>query len=236
MSSTTRTRSEDPIAVWLLKSRKAAGLGQKDISALMGVAQSTFSRWENGAKPPPTDRIRQAYEIFTHRAPDTEAPPLFRTSSRRANAPVATNDPSPTANEAYMVPVVGTMLSGGVVRYSAESIGPPEANTEGPAIERVPAPPGMEGLDLCAFRIETDGLMPFGRGWLLFTPSDRPDDIDAAVVDRLAVVHVPMQGPLLGWLRRSGDGGGYLLDRINSPPVPIKSVNWAVPVVDIRPA
>lgn len=44
--------------------RKRAGLGQKEVAAMIGVAQPTVSEWENQKKDPSGERLQKLSEIF----------------------------------------------------------------------------------------------------------------------------------------------------------------------------
>lgn len=44
--------------------RKRAGLGQKEVAAMIGVAQPTVSEWENQKKDPSGERLEKLSEIF----------------------------------------------------------------------------------------------------------------------------------------------------------------------------
>lgn len=44
--------------------RKRAGLGQKEVAAMIGVAQPTVSDWENQKKDPSGERLEKLSEIF----------------------------------------------------------------------------------------------------------------------------------------------------------------------------
>ena len=44
--------------------RKKAGLGQKEVAAMIGVAQPTVSEWENQKKDPSGERLQKLAEVF----------------------------------------------------------------------------------------------------------------------------------------------------------------------------
>lgn len=98
-------------------------------------------------------------------------------------------------------------------------------------IEIVEVPAGRGHLQLEAYRIMTDGLAPFGRGWVLFTPAE-PDDTEACL-DHLCISFTTMHGTLLAWVRKAGVA--FILDRVNAPTLATPDLGWTKRVVDIRP-
>lgn len=67
-------RVGSPVAIH--QNRRRCGLSQWDVGVMLGVSQSTVSRWENGVMEPSTQTLVKLARVFRCQVIDlTESPP-----------------------------------------------------------------------------------------------------------------------------------------------------------------
>ncbi|HEY5597329.1 MAG TPA: LexA family transcriptional regulator [Kiloniellales bacterium] len=209
----SRRRAEEGMAERIRALRKSRGLSQARFAELVGVDQSNVSRWENGAMPEDVHIIRLAELADVH-------PAVFRFGT-----PPEMEAPEETAN---MVPVVGYVGAG-------QTVFAYDDHAKGGGLEEVEGPAGVGTDPVVAVRIRGDSMHPMRDGWLLFYRRDQegvPDDC----LNRLCIVKVADDGPILvKELHRGYHPNRYLLASWNAPPMEDIGLDWAAPVLSIRP-
>ncbi len=195
--------------------RRAQGLSQAAFAERIGVDQSNVSRWENGAIPDDT-HIRHMAALAERR------PAQFRYGD-------AALDPgSPVARPAPKVPVVGYVGAG-------QEVFPHDDHALGGGLEEVEAPEGAGEAPVVAVRVRGDSMHPMRTGWLLFY---RREDhgVSDDCLGRLCIVKVADDGPILvKELRRGYSRNLFILSSWSAPPLEDIRLDWAAPVLSIRP-
>ena len=121
----------------------------------------------------------------------------------------------------------------GYVGAGAE-IFPLDDYARGNGMETVDAPIGF-GADLVAVRVRGNSMFPMLLdGWLIFYRKDI-EGVDDSYVNKLCVVRVAGGPTLVKWLRKGSKKGGYDLESFNAPTRKDETLEWASPVLDIRP-
>lgn len=92
---------------------------------------------------------------------------------------------------------------------------------------------GYEG-DCVAVRVRGNSMHPIEDGWLVFYRRDI-HGIDDRAVGRLSVVKVQDGPTLVKKLRRGTRKGHFTLESWNGPSQEDVRLEWAAPVIDIRP-
>ena len=193
--------------------RKSLGLSQAGLGGLLGVDQSNVSRWENGAVPDDHHIERLAGLAQSH-------PAAFRYG--------APTGPGSGFREPARVAVVGYVGAG-------QEIFPHDDHALGGGLEEVEAPEGVGRQAMVALRIRGESMHPMREGWLLFYRRDQqgvPEDC----LNRLCVVKLAGDGPLLvKELRRGYKPNYFILSSWSAPPIEDVRLDWAAPVLSIRP-
>jgi hypothetical protein len=105
----------------------------------------------------------------------------------------------------------------------------------GGGLEEVEAPEGVGHSPVVAVRVRGESMHPMRDGWLLFYRRDR-QGVPEECLNRLCIVKLADDGPLLvKELRRGYGAGRYLLYSWNAPPLEDARLEWAAPVLSIRP-
>lgn len=100
--------------------------------------------------------------------------------------------------------------------------------------ELVPKPAGFERYDVEAYEIQGDSMYPLKEGWLVFVQKNRT--VDAKMITRrLCVVGLPSGEALLKEVHPGQRKGRFNLHSWNAPPRSDVALDWANPVIDIRP-
>jgi transcriptional regulator with XRE-family HTH domain len=193
--------------------RKSLGLSQARFAKRVGVDQSNVSRWENGALPDDAHIVRLAELAGRH-------PAAFR----YGRIPEAGSEPPPTA----MVPVVGYVSAG-------QEIFALDDHALGAGLEEVEAPEGVGEDPMVAVRVRGESMHPLRAGWLLFYRRDQ-HGVPEACLNRLCIVKLANDGPVLvKELQRGYRAGHFVLSSWNAPPIEDVRLDWAAPVLSIRP-
>ncbi len=205
----------DDLAARIRALRKSLALPQAKFGELLGVDQSNLSRWENGAVPDDTHLIKLAELAGVH-------PAAFRYGGLAEDA-VQSRDAAP-AN----VQVVGYVGAGQeMLSFDDHALGG--------GLEEVNAPEGVGAGAIVAVRIRGDSMHPMRDGWLLFYRRDQSGVSDGCL-NRLCVVKLADDGPVLvKEMRRGYRPNHFVLTSWNAPPLEDVRVEWAAPVLSIRP-
>lgn len=192
--------------------RRSLKLSQAKFGELVGVDQSNVSRWENGATPDDIHIVKMAELAGAH-------PAAFRYGA----LPAAQR---PGANA--KVPVVG-YVGAGQEMFSYDDY------AQGGGLEEVDAPEAVGDRPVVAVRVRGESMHPLREGWLLFYRRDQhgvPEDC----LNRLCVVKLADDGPILvKEVRRGYRPNRFILTSWNAAPLEDVEVDWAAPVLSIRP-
>lgn len=195
--------------------RRALGLSQAGLGARIGVDQSNVSRWENGALPDDAHLVRLAELAGVHPAEFRYGALPGARGLREESGPAR-------------VPVVGDVGAG-------QEVYPYDDPALSGGLEEVEAPEGVGTAPMVAVRIRGDSMHPMRDGWLLFYRRDQqgvPDDC----FNRLCVVKLADDGPtLVKEVRRGYRRDTFVLTSWNAPPLEDVRLEWAAPVLSIRP-
>ncbi len=195
--------------------RKSLGLSQASFASRVGVDQSNVSRWERGAPPDDAHLVRLAELAGRH-------PAAFR-YGQLPEADLAPPSPPP-----HIVAVVGYVGAG-------QEIFALDDHALGAGLEEVEAPEGVGKDPMVAVRVRGESMHPLRNGWLLFYRRDQ-HGVPEACLNRLCIVKLAGDGPILvKELHRGYRKGHFVLSSWNAPPIEDVRVDWAAPVLSIRP-
>ncbi|MEE9210374.1 MAG: helix-turn-helix domain-containing protein [Kiloniellales bacterium] len=193
--------------------RESLGLSQASFAGRVGVDQSNVSRWERGAPPDDAHIVRLAELAGQH-------PAAFRYGRLPE-----TDSGSPPPD---LVSVVGYVGAG-------QEIFALDDHALGAGLEAVEAPEGVGRDTMVAVRVRGDSMHPLRDGWLLFYRRDQ-HGVPEACLNRLCIVKLADDGPILvKELHRGYRDGHFVLSSWNAPPLEDVRVDWAAPVLSIRP-
>ena len=193
--------------------RKSLGLSQASFASRVGVDQSNVSRWESGAPPDDAHIVRLAKLAGQH-------PAAFR----YGRLPETDSEAPPRD----MVSVVGYVGAG-------QEIFALDDHALGASLEEVEAPEGVGRDTMVAVRVRGESMHPLRDGWLLFYRRDQ-HGVPEACLNRLCIVKLAGDGPVLvKELHRGYREGHFVLSSWNAPPIEDVRVDWAAPVLSIRP-
>ncbi len=193
--------------------RKSLGLSQASFASRVGVDQSNVSRWESGAPPDDTHIVRLAALAGQH-------PAAFR----YGRLPETDSEAPPS----HRVSVVGYVGAG-------QEIFALDDHALGAGLEEVEAPEGVGRDTMVAVRVRGESMHPLRDGWLLFYRRDQ-HGVPEACLNRLCIVKLADDGPVLvKELHRGYREGHFVLSSWNAPPIEDVRVDWAAPVLSIRP-
>lgn len=193
--------------------RKSLGLSQASLAKRVGVDQSNVSRWERGAPPDDAHIVRLAELAGQH-------PAAFR-YGRLPETEAETAPPD-------KVSVVGYVGAG-------QEIFALDDHALGASLEEVEAPEGVGRDTMVAVRVRGDSMHPLRDGWLLFYRRDQ-SGVPEACMNRLCIVKLADDGPVMvKELRRGYRAGHFVLSSWNAPPLEDVRLDWAAPVLSIRP-
>lgn len=197
--------------------RRARGLSQAAFAELIGVDQSNVSRWEHGAVPDDAHIVRMADLAEVH-------PAAFR-----YGAPPADGEAPDGEAPARKVSVVGYVGAG-------QEVFPHDDHALGGGLEDVDAPEGVGAQPVVAVRIRGDSMHPMRGGWLLFYRR-QDDGVPDDCLNRLCIVKLADDGPMLvKEVRRGYRANHFVLSSWNAPPIEDVRLDWAAPVLSIRPS
>jgi transcriptional regulator with XRE-family HTH domain len=195
--------------------RNSLGLSQASFANRVGVDQSNVSRWERGAPPDDAHIVRLADLADQH-------PAAFRYGRLPGTDPEALSPPP------HIVSVVGYVGAG-------QEIFALDDHALGTSLEEVEAPEGVGRETMVAVRVRGESMHPLRDGWLLFYRRDQHGVPDACL-NRLCIVKLAGDGPILvKELRRGYRAGHFVLSSWNAPPLEDVRLDWAAPVLSIRP-
>lgn len=206
-------RQRTDLAARIRTLRQSLGLSQARFAARVGVDQSNVSRWENGALPDDAHIVRLADLAGQH-------PAAFR----YGGLPEAGSGVSAPAT----VPVVGYVGAG-------QEIFAVDDHALGAGLEEVEAPEGVGEDPIVAVRVRGESMHPLRDGWLLFYRRNQ-QGVPEACLNRLCIVKLAGDGPILvKELRRGYRADHFVLSSWNAPPLEDVRLDWAAPVLSIRP-
>ena len=212
-SAETELSQATDLAARIRALRKLLDLSQASFARRVGVDQSNVSRWERGAPPDDGHIVRLAALAGQH-------PAAFR-YGRLAETDLEAPPPD-------IVSVVGYVGAG-------QEIFAHDDHALGAGLEEVEAPEGVGRDTMVAVRVRGESMHPLRNGWLLFYRRDQ-HGVPEACMNRLCIVKLADDGPVLvKELRRGYRDGHFVLSSWNAPPIEDVRLDWAAPVLSIRP-
>jgi len=195
------------LAQRLKQAREKAGYptAKAAVDAMNGVKLFTYRQHENGTRGVPRDAAVRYARFF-------RVPVEWLLTGRGGEGPTT-------------VPVVSYVGAGA-------EIYPIDDFPKGRGLEQVEAPPGAP--ECVAAWIKGDSMYPLRAGWLVFWAKHQ-EGVPDACIGMLCVVKVKDGPTLLKELRRGSKRGRYTLESWNAPPREDVAVEWASPIIDIRP-
>lgn len=192
----------------LRKARVAAGFQTPtDAARAIGVPPPTYLGHENGTTPMTRAVVR--YARFFKVTVDYLL-------TGKGSSPFRLNG----------VPVI-MYLGAGAELY------PVDDHAQGRGLEIVEPPPGVRE-DCVAARIRGESMHPLRDGWLVFWIK-KHDGVPESCIGQLCVCQVKDGPTLLKDLHLGSKDGLYTLTSWNAPPRADVVLEWASPVIDIRP-
>ena len=190
--------------------KNTKNINQTELSNIMGVKQSTISRWENGVDEPEHDHIRALADYFK-----CTTDYLLGTDSLLEN-PRVTN-------------VVGYVGAGGInIPY--------DDYAHGDGMEEVETPPGLTETSV-AVKVAGDSMYPaYEDGDIIFYIRNGVDIDESECIGRQCIIKVT-EGPIyIKRLSRGSSSGLYHLESHNAPPMHDKAIDWAARVLYVKKA
>ncbi|MCP5381758.1 MAG: helix-turn-helix transcriptional regulator [Kordiimonadaceae bacterium] len=190
------------------KNRK--NINQTDLGNLMGVKQSTISRWEAGIDEPEHDHLRALADYF-----NCSVDYLLGTE----NLPETPR----------LTPVVGYVGAGEV------NI-PFDDYAHGDGMDEVETPPGLRDTAV-AVKVSGDSMYPaYEDGDIIFYIRNGIDIDESECIGRQCIIKV-LDGPIyIKRLSRGSAPGLYHLESHNAPPMHDKTIEWAARVLYVKKA
>ena len=221
-------RATGKLAARIRSLRKSLELSQARFAARVGVDQSNVSRWENGALPDDAHILRMAELAGQHPA----AFRYGRVPGGPSGDPTGAGPGEPGDGSGIQPPatvaVVGYVGAG-------QEIFPLDDHALGTGLEEVEAPEGVGKDPMVAVRVRGESMHPLRDGWLLFYRRDQ-HGVPESCLNRLCIVKLADDGPILvKELRRGYRTGSFVLSSWNAPPLEDVRLDWAAPVLSIRP-
>lgn len=196
--------------------RRTLGLSQAALARRLGVDQSNISRWEHGAIPDEAHLAHLAELAGSH-------PAVFRYGVE------AEGDDGGRPTPPSSVVVVGYVGAG-------QEVFPHDDHALGGGLDEVDSIEAPGDAPLVAVRIRGDSMHPLRDGWALFYRRDQ-EGVPEECLNRLCVVKVVDDGPMLvKEVRRGYRPHHFVLASWNAPPLEDVRLDWAAPVLSIRPA
>lgn len=185
-------------------------VNQTALGQLMGVKQSTISRWEGGVDEPEHDHIRALADYFK-----CTTDYLLGTDSLNDTLRVTS--------------VVGYVGAGGI------NI-PFDDYAHGDGMEEVETPPGLTEKSV-AVKVSGDSMYPaYEDGDIIFYIRNGMDVNEEEVIGKQCIIKVT-EGPIyIKRLSRGSAPGLYHLESHNAPPMHDKTIEWATKVLYVKKA
>jgi phage repressor protein C with HTH and peptisase S24 domain len=191
---------------YLRKANK--NINQTQLGELMGVKQSTISRWEGGIDEPEHDHVRALADLFK-----CTTDYLLGTDTLNASPRV--------------IPVVGYVGAGGI------NI-PFDDYAHGDGMDEVEAPPGLNDAAI-AVRVSGDSMYPaYENGDIIFYVRNGVDIDESECIGKQCIIKVT-EGPIyIKRLSRGSAPGLYHLESHNAPPMHDVTIDWATKVLYVK--
>lgn len=206
----TMIRRMENIAERIKEARLLHGKTQLEIAKACGVSKAAVGQWEAGLTVPTGPNLVAA-ALFLKVRPEW----------------LATGSPPRQATSRRAVPLVGYVGAGGEVY-------PVDDHAKGAGLEEIPGPVGYDG-DCVALRVRGNSMYPaLEDGWIIYYTRNG-DGVPQEAIGRLCVVKAAGDGPMMVKKLHRAPGGKFRLDSTNAPPMDDVTLEWAAPVLGIRP-
>tara|TARA_R110002096_G_scaffold416576_2_gene619307 strand:- start:133867 stop:134490 length:624 start_codon:yes stop_codon:yes gene_type:complete len=185
-------------------------INQTELGNIMGVQQSTISRWEAGIDEPEHDHVRALADYFKCTIDYLLGSDTLQQVPR-------------------ITPVVGYVGAGGI------NI-PFDDYAHGDGMEEVETPPGLKETAV-AVKVSGDSMYPaYEDGDIIFYIRDGADIDENECLGKQCIIKVT-EGPIyIKRLSRGSSHGLYHLESHNAPPMHDKSIDWAARVLYVKKA
>ena len=191
------------------EARRALGKTQQDVADQFGITRAAVQQWEDGDTTPRHQRLQKLARFL-------KVNPTWLITGMGVR--------SVDKEQSQTTLVVG-YVGGGQAVHPIDDLGG--------GLEEVEKPQGLSG-DVVAVRIRGNSMFPLKDGWLLFYRRDAygvPDECR----NRLCVCKI-VDGPtLVKELHWTHQRGIFRLESWNDVPLENIKLEWAAPVLDIRP-
>ena len=185
-------------------------INQTELGHLMGVKQSTISRWESGIDEPEHDHIRALSELFKCTTDYLLGTDVFHENSS-------------------VTPVVGYVGAGGINT-------PFDDYAHGDGMEEVETPPGLNESTV-AVKVSGDSMYPaYEDGDIIFYIRDGTDINEDECIGKQCIIKVSDGAIYIKRLSRGSAPGLYHLESHNAPPMHDKTIEWATKVLYVKKA
>lgn len=183
-------------------------INQTELGNLMGVKQSTISRWEAGIDEPEHNHIRALADLF-------KCSTDYLLGTESTLAPFKTT------------PVVGYVGAGGV------NI-PFDDYAHGDGMDEVETPPGLNDKAV-AVKVSGDSMYPaYEDGDIIFYVRNGVDIDENQCIGKQCIIKVT-DGPIyIKRLSRGSAPGLYHLESHNAPPMHDITIEWAARVLYVK--
>ncbi len=185
-------------------------INQTELGNIMGVKQSTISRWESGIDEPEHEHVRALADYFKCTTD------YLLGTDKLFESPRVTH-------------VVGYVGAGGVnIPY--------DDYAHGDGMEEVETPPGLNDTAV-AVKVSGDSMYPaYEDGDIIFYIRNGMDIDEDDCLGRQCIIKVS-DGPIyIKRLSRGSSPGLYHLESHNAPPMHDKSIDWAARVLYVKKA
>lgn len=188
--------------------KSSKNINQTELGRLMGVKQSTISRWEAGIDEPEHEHIRALAETFKC------------TTDYLLGSDLEQHKP-------HLTPVVGYVGAGGI------NI-PFDDYAHGDGMEEVETPPGLTN-GAVAVKVSGDSMYPaYEDGDIIFYIHSGIDIDEEACIGKQCIIKVSDGRIYIKRLSRGSGAGLYHLESHNAPPMHDKTILWATKVLYVK--
>lgn len=188
--------------------KSVKNVNQTELGQIMGVKQSTISRWEGGVDEPEHDHIRALADFFKC------------TTDYLLGTDVMLN----ITNTTHVVGYVGA----GEINMQYDDY------AKGDGMEEVETPPGLNDGTV-AVKVSGDSMYPaYEDGDIIFYIRDGIDIIEEECIGKQCIIKTADGHIYIKRLSRGSAHGLYHLESHNAPPMHDRIIEWATKVLYVK--